>query len=805
MRHVHAFIATGTAALLIGVAGCARAQQPAHMEGEHQEHTPPSTNANTMSTAPEPNSLASTPHPVEPPPLTGGGTTAHGQTADRAGGPAERGGEAGRPRVRHSATTPMVVAPEVPTDADPSANRLIHEKSPYLLQHAYNPVHWFPWGAEAFATAKQADKPVFLSIGYSTCYWCHVMEQESFDNPGVAALMNDTVVAIKVDREERPDIDALYMSAVQGLTGQGGWPLTVFLTPDGEPFWGGTYFPPEDRFGRPGMTTTLRSIAEAWRTKRQDILRSSQSITRAIQAELRVEQTTPLSADTLAAGVAQFTAQYDATFGGFGPAPKFPRSHGLSFLLRGWYRSRDPEVLKMVERTLEAMACGGIHDHIGGGFHRYATDQEWLVPHFEKMLYDQALLARTYVEAYQITKRPRYAEVAHDIFAYVLRDLRDAGGAFYSAEDAGKVGQEGAFYVWTPQELDELLGQETATLFNQFYHVTPGGNFEHGTTILTSPETLEAFAARFGRPVAAVHAHLDAARARVLEARNRRARPHRDDKILTDWNGLMIGALAYGAQGLQEPRYAQAAKEAATFLMDELESTGQLLHRYRDGDASIPAFLEDYAFLSGGLLDLYTATGETRWLAEAIRLTKTMVQLFWDEQAGGFFLTSATHDPLIAKTKPLYDGAHPSGNSAAALILVRLAQLTMDPELTQSVERQMNALSGPVSQAPHAFPHFLIALDSWLGPSQEIVIAGSPQAPQTQAMLQVIRNRFLPRAVFAFQPADDTAPQIEAILPFLAHQRPLQGKSTAYVCERHLCKLPTTNVDTLAELLDAIR
>jgi len=712
-------------------------------------------------------------------------------------------------------------------------NRLVHEKSPYLLQHAYNPVDWYPWGPEAFAKAKREDKPVFLSVGYSTCYWCHVMEQESFDKPEVAQLMNDTVVAIKVDREERPDIDAIYMTAVQAMTGSGGWPMTVLLTHDGKPFWGGTYFPAEDRFGRPGLKTILRSISEAWRTKRSDIVRSSQRLTQAIQAGASIGSSALLNEGVLQNARTQFALQYDGVHGGFGAAPKFPRSHSLSFLLRSWHCDRQPKALEMVETTLDAMARGGMHDHLGGGFHRYSTDAKWLVPHFEKMLYDQALLARTYLEAYQVTGKAQYADTARDIFEYVLRDMRDATGAFHSAEDAGEVGKEGEYYVWTSQEIDAVLSPEDAAFFKRFYGVTPGGNFEHGTTILSIATPLDAFAAQQQRSVEEVRRQLEAGRTKLLAVRSQRKRPHRDDKILTDWNGLLIGTLAYGARALDEPRYAQAAREAASFLLEHLQAAspaaggtssvgnpsladtpsperisparsrdGRLLHRYRDGEASIPAFLDDYAFFAWGLTDLYEATGEARWLAEAKRLTQEMVRLFWDDKAGGFFFSGDQNERLIAQTKELYDGALPSGNSVAALDLVRLGQLTMDKELQGYAERLFQAFSGQANQASSAFPQFLIALDGWLGPSQEIVIAGDPASADTQEMLRAVYGRFLPRAVLAVQPANETSGAIEALIPFIKDQRPLRGKATAYVCENYVCNLPTTDVAKMVDLLN---
>lgn len=684
-------------------------------------------------------------------------------------------------------------------------NRLIHEASPYLLQHAYNPVDWYPWGEEAFAKAKQEDKPVFLSVGYSTCYWCHVMEQESFEHPDIAKLLNEHFVSIKVDREERPDIDALYMTAVQAMSGQGGWPMSVFLTPEGRPFWGGTYFPPEDRWGRPGFPAILRSIAEAWRTKRDEILSSSEAITQALQADRRTASPAALGLQTLQTVVEQLANQFDPVHGGFGEAPKFPRSHALSLLLRLWSRSQDAQPLQMVETTLQAMAHGGIHDQLGGGFHRYSTDAQWLVPHFEKMLYDQALLARTYLEAYQITGKAEYAAVARGIFDYVLRDLRDPAGAFYSAEDAGEVGKEGEFYVWTLEDLERAVGAEDATFISQFYGVTAQGNFEGGGSILHVPMALDRFAQEQGLAVSEIRARLEGARAKLLVARSQRPRPHRDDKILTDWNGLMIGTLAYGARVLDEPRYAQAAAQAADFVLTTLQRDGRLLHRYRDGHADIAAFLDDYAFFLWGLLELYEATFESRWLAEAVRLTHEMIRLFWDGEQGGFWLSGAHNERLIAPTKELYDGALPSGNSVAAHDLVRLGLLTMDASLQRYAQELFQAFAASLAQAPHAFTQCVIALDLWLGPSQEIVIAGDPSAEDTARMMRVIAERFLPRAVTVLHPSGPHAAALESLVPFVAAQQPLDGRATAYVCQNYQCRLPTTEPDRLASLLDELR
>ncbi|MBI4355063.1 MAG: thioredoxin domain-containing protein [Candidatus Omnitrophica bacterium] len=683
-------------------------------------------------------------------------------------------------------------------------NRLIHEKSPYLLQHAYNPVDWYPWGEQAFAKAKREDKPVFLSVGYSTCYWCHVMEQESFENHEIAQLLNASFVAIKVDREERPDIDALYMRAVQSMSGQGGWPMTLFLTPEGQPFWGGTYLPPEERWGRPGLPTVLRSMQEAWRTQREQILRSGRELTQALQTRAG-PQAEALTQATLAQAVQQIGQQFDERHGGFGPAPKFPRSHTLSLLLRSWDRTRDTRTLAMVEQTLEAMAHGGIHDQLGGGFHRYATDAEWLVPHFEKMLYDQALLARAYLEAYQVTGKTDYAGVTRGIFTYVLRDLRDPGGAFYAAEDAGEVGKEGEFYVWTAEEIAALLTPEEAALCRAVYGVTPGGNFE-GRTILRIAQPLEAAATTLRLDPDAAGVLLASAKAKLFAARAHRPRPHRDDKVLTDWNGLMIGALAYGGAALDEPRYTEAAADAARFVLSRLQQDGQVRHRYRDGEAAIPGYLDDYAFLAWGLLELYAATFDDTWLQEAQRLTREMVRRFWDEPGGGFYFSGAHNERLIAQTKEVYDGAVPSGNSVAALVLIRLGQLTMDGDLQHRAEQLLRAFAGQVHQAPHAFPQLLVAVDAWLGPSQEIVIAGDPAAADTRAMMRAVQRRWLPRAVVVVHPSDARrASAIETLAPFVRGQRAIDGHATAYVCQNYACQLPATTVAALTAALDAAR
>ncbi|MBI4436054.1 MAG: thioredoxin domain-containing protein [Candidatus Omnitrophica bacterium] len=699
-------------------------------------------------------------------------------------------------------------------------NRLINEKSPYLLQHAYNPVNWYPWGSEAFEKAKKEDKPIFLSIGYSTCHWCHVMERESFSDPKVAAIMNEHFVSIKVDREERPDVDTIYMAAVMTMTGSGGWPLTAFVTPDLKPFYGGTYFPPEDKWGRPGLKTLLRGIADAWKNRRGEVLRSSESLTQLIQAQSHTEagKGVSLSEETLKKGFQQYASQFDSDDGGFGSAPKFPRSHSLSFLLRYWKKSQDPKALEMVEKTLQEMAKGGMYDHIGGGFHRYSTDPQWRVPHFEKMLYDQTILAKTYLEAYQVTKKDEYARIAREIFDYVLRDMTGPEGGFYSAEDADSAPDpkhpdeksEGAFYLWTKSEVSKILGKEEAETFSYRYGVQPNGNTPFdphgeftGKNILYEAHSLEETAEKFGKSVEEAGLTLLDAKMKLFATRSKRLRPHLDDKILADWNGLMISSLAFGSRVLNEPKYRQAAEKAADFILSTLVTKeGRLLHRYRKGEAALAGTIEDYAFFIHGLFDLYEATFDSRYLEWAKRLAATMVQLFWDEKNGGFFFTADDAEKLLFRPRELYDGAIPSGNSVAALDLIRVGRLTMEKEFEGKAEVLMKTFSGEISNTPMAYPQLLIALDFALGPSKEIVIAGTPDDPATGAMVREVFGRFLPNKVVALRLPGEEGERLSTLVPFAKLQVPLGGKATAYVCENYVCNLPTTDLEKMITLLE---
>ncbi len=705
-------------------------------------------------------------------------------------------------------------------EADTYTNRLIHEKSPYLLQHANNPVDWYPWGDEAFEKARRQDKPIFLSVGYSTCHWCHVMEEESFSNPEIAKIMNDNFVSIKVDREERPDVDNIYMQVVMAMTGSGGWPMTVILTPDLKPFFGGTYFPPEDRWGSPGLVTILNTIAQKWKTERKQILGSSESITQAVRAEAQAKAAMSHTLDekTFEKAYQQFQSQFDSRFGGFGGAPKFPRSHTLSFLLRYWERTGDGKALEMVEKTLQEMAKGGMYDHIGGGFHRYSTDGQWRVPHFEKMLYDQAILSKTYLEAYQATGKEEYARIAREILDYVLRDMTGSNGAFYSAEDADSAPDpsqpnkksEGAFYLWSQDEITAVLGKEKGEIFNFYFGVGPNGNVPQdprgefkGKNILYVAHSLEETAKQFKKSSDEIETALKESRQTLFSIRSKRLRPHLDDKVLTDWNGLMISSLAFGSRVLNEPRYRDAVQKAADFLLEKMKrEDGRLMHRYRDGEVAITGFIEDYAFFTHGLIDLYEATFDPRYLEEANFFLKNMFPLFWDESGGGFFLTGKDAEKLIARTKELYDGALPSGNSVATLSLLRVGRLTMNREMAGWARSTLDAFSPEIDKFPAGYPQMSMALDFALGPFREIVIAGDQTEPGTQAMIRTIYGRFLPNKVVALHPKEmEDAKKIEALSPFIERQIMINGKPTAYVCKNYVCDFPTTDVEKLRELL----
>jgi len=683
-------------------------------------------------------------------------------------------------------------------------NRLINETSPYLLQHAHNPVDWYPWGKEAFERAKKENKPVFLSIGYSTCHWCHVMERESFENEQIAEIMNKHFICIKVDREHRPDVDGIYMNAVQMMTGSGGWPLSVFLTPEGKPFYGGTYFPPKDIYGRPGFERVLLSIAEAWKNKRQELVDSSDKISEVLANLTGPTKKETLSTDMLQAGFDYFRATFDAANGGFGPAPKFPQPTNLSMLLSYWHRTNDTQALQMVEKTLDAMAKGGIYDHIGGGIHRYATDERWLVPHFEKMLYDQALVSKVYLQAYQATGNKKYAATAREIFDYVLRDMTDPDGGFYSAEDADSEGKEGVFYVWDPKQINSILDKDEAEIFTAYYSVTKKGNFEENKTILNIEMSMAQLEKKFQKDQTVLMDILSNARSKIFNERVKRIRPHRDDKIITAWNGLMISSMAYGGAVLQEEKYIKAAERAGKFTLNALHKKGRLMRYYRQGRAVELAFLDDYAFTILGFLDLYGASFETKWLIEAKMLAEEMIKLFADNEQGGFFLTGKDSEKLIARIKPSTDGVIPSGNSAAAFALLKLGKLTMNQYFTEQGGKVLESFSRQLKQSSGYSSEMLSALNFLLGPTQEIVIAGNADAADTQQMLELIRRKFLPNAIILLHQQEKTDSAIDKTIPFIKNLTAIEGKATAYVCENYACNRPVNNIADLDKMLSDI-
>ena len=690
------------------------------------------------------------------------------------------------------------------------ANRLGLEKSPYLLQHAHNPVDWYPWSDEAFEKAHAEDKPIFLSIGYSTCHWCHVMERESFEDEEVAALLNQGFVSIKVDREERPDIDAVYMTVCQMMTGSGGWPMTIMLTPDKKPFFAATYIPKGSRTGQVGLMQLLPRVIDIWENRREEVLANGEKVAQVLSTPPRRAGRRELGPDTLEQARRRLSLRFDPRHGGFSRAPKFPTPHNLTFLLRDWSREGRAESLHMVESTLDAMRRGGVYDQIGFGFHRYSTDSEWLVPHFEKMLYDQAQLVMAYVEAYQATGKASYAATAREVIEYVLRDLSSPEGGFYSAEDADSEGVEGKFYVWTSDELRELLSKEDAERLIRVYGMTDEGNFReeasgdptgHNIPHLSAP--IDEKSEAIGLAPDQLVRWLDEVRSGLLVKRSQRVRPSLDDKVLTDWNGLMIAALAKAASALDEPSYLEAARRAADFLLERLfeEESGVLLHRYRAGEAAVPGFLDDYAFLAWGLLDLYEASFETKYLAEALRLTDELVDHFWDEADGGFFLTSDRAELVLARHKDAYDGATPSGNSVAAVNLVRLARMTGVTRYEELAERTINAFAAVVESAPDGFTHLLQALGLSLGPSYEVVIVGEEEAADTRALIRGLWTSYVPSKVVLFRSASTEAPEVATYSPFIEALGPRDGKATAYVCKGQSCELPTHDVTEMLELV----
>jgi uncharacterized protein YyaL (SSP411 family) len=680
-------------------------------------------------------------------------------------------------------------------------NRLAQETSPYLLQHAHNPVDWYAWGEEALQAAREQDKPILLSIGYSACHWCHVMEHESFENEAIARLMNENFINIKVDREERPDLDQIYMNAVQMMTGQGGWPMTVFLTPEGVPFYGGTYFPPEDRHNMPGFPRVLTGVAETYRTRPDDVTKTAVSML----GELRRFGQTPeagaaFSLETLDAAERGVSRGYDPKYGGFGSAPKFPPAMTLEFLLRQHQRTGEAKTLEMIEHTCRMMAEGGMYDQLGGGFHRYSTDARWLVPHFEKMLYDNALLSRLYLHVYQATGDEFYRRIAEETLDYVVREMTDERGGFYSTQDADSEGHEGKFFIWSPQEVAELLGADDAAAFNAYYDVTEGGNFED-SNILHVTASLEEVAQKASISVEELRAALQRGREKLFAARELRVKPGRDEKVLTAWNGLMLASFAEASASLERADYLAIAERNASFILSEMRRDGLLLRTYKDGQAKLNAYLEDYAFYADGLTALYQASGDVRWLEEAVALTERMIEEFWDTEDGGFFYTGQSHEELIVRTKDFFDNATPSGNSVAAEVLLTLAALTGNENYQRTAVTLFRLLASYIKRYPSAFGRALGALDFYLSTPREIVIIGPREDESTRALLREVWRPFVPnKVVVQSEGADESAAQT---IPLLRERTMIDGLPTAYVCEHYTCQRPVTKPEELAAQLNA--
>ena len=680
------------------------------------------------------------------------------------------------------------------------ANRLVNETSPYLLQHKDNPVDWYPWGEEALKRAREEDKPVLLSVGYSACHWCHVMERESFEDDETARMMNENFVNIKVDREERPDIDSIYMAAVQALTRHGGWPMTVFLTPDGAPFYGGTYFPPIPSRGMPSFQQLLLSVVDAYENRREEVLQNAQAVRDYLQASTAAvipeAETSGTELLDRAAGV--LLSQLDRRFGGFGGAPKFPQAMNLEVLLRHHHRTGERSALDGVELTCRQMANGGIYDQLGGGFSRYSVDGYWLVPHFEKMLYDNALLSRLYLETYQATGDAFYRRIAEETLDYVLRDMTSEAGGFYSAEDADSEGEEGKFYVWTPEELEAALDPDEARLAARYWDVTERGNFE-GKNILHVARPPEAVADEFGVSPEELWARIAGIRAKLFAVREERVRPGRDEKILAAWNGLMLRSFALAARVTGREDYREAAIENATFIVEKLIEDGRIHRSYKDGRARFNGYLEDYAMVADGLVALYEATFETRWLVEADALLDAVSELFWDEEKRAFYDTPADHEELVTRPRDVYDNAAPSGTSVATEVLLKLALFLDRSDYRQRAEDVLDELAGGMEKVPSGFGRLLCALDLSISETREIAIVGDPEAQDTRVLLETVYAGYLPNKVVAGRGPDDD--EAGGLIPLLAQRPAREGKATAYVCVHYACQTPTTDPEELSRQL----
>lgn len=684
------------------------------------------------------------------------------------------------------------------TTTDRVPNRLIKELSPYLLQHAYNPVDWYSWSKEAFEKAKVEDKPIFLSIGYSTCHWCHVMEGESFEDHEVAELMNKTFVSIKVDKEERPDIDNIYMAVCQAMTGSGGWPLTIMMTPEKKPFFSATYIPKESKYGRMGMIDLIKKVDHLWKTDKESLITSAEKLASGLQDIYEGESGESIDEHVLEEAVRNLSSMFDDEYGGFGLAPKFPSPHNLLFLLRDYKKNNNKKSLDMVTKTLDTMAMGGIFDHIGYGFHRYSTDRKWLVPHFEKMLYDEAMIAMACVETYQAAQSDKYKVIADRIFEYVINDMRAKEGPFYSAEDADSEGVEGKFYVWTADEIRKALNVYDAELAMKAYGVKDEGNFRdeatgkvEGLNILHLEQEIEA----------ALKPRLDNVRMHLKAIRDKRVRPLRDEKILTDWNGLMIGALAKAGRVFDNEEYVKTARIAADFFISSIKENGRLLHRYIDGEWNFSGNIDDYAFLIFGLIELYEATFDVKYLKEAIVLNDESIKLFWDDTQGGFYFTPKDGENIIIRTKEFYDGAIPSGNSIALLNLIRLSRISGDTKLERYISDLEKAFSRAIEGAPLGYTAFLLGIDYLLSKSYEIVICGDRNSEDTKNMIRALNKEFILNKVVLFNPINEDNSEITKIAPYVKAEKAVGGKATAYICKNFACGMPITDVDEMMKSL----
>ena len=680
-----------------------------------------------------------------------------------------------------------------PNQKETYLNRLAESSSPYLLQHKNNPVDWYPWGDEAFQKAAELDIPIFLSIGYSTCHWCHVMAHESFEDEQVAQLLNKNFISIKVDREELPEIDHVYMSVCQAMTGRGGWPLTIIMTPDKEPFFAGTYFPKNGRFGRPGMMELLPSIADAWKNRRAELVQSAEKINEYLVKSNTKELGTPLSKAILKETYSQFVNSYDKDHGGFGTQPKFPSPHNLVYLLRYHHMTDDKIALEMVEKTLQEMRLGGIFDHVGYGFHRYATDKEWLVPHFEKMLYDQAMLVMAYTEAFQITRKTEYKKTAEEILTYVQRDMTDVKGGFYSAEDADSEGEEGLFYIWTIQELQSIIGEEDTQFIQNIFNLTPEGNFKDEASGQSTGKNI--FHLKTPISNSKDLKKLSQIREKIFHIREKRIHPLKDDKILTDWNGLMIAAMAKAGVAFRDNVLIESAEKSAKFIFNNLmDKDGRLQKRYRKGKSGLDAHLDDYAFFVWGLLELYEATFKIGYLKNAIQLSDIMVSEFWNESSGGFYLGSDQTEKLIVRAMTGYDGAIPSGNSIAAMNLLKLTRITGEIKWAEMADKTFKVFSNEINRVPSGYTSMVTAFLFEYDHPKEIVVVGSGSDPATQVALTRMKSEYIPGKILLFKDTDQLSPGLSSLAKWTATQETIGDKVTFYVCQDFACKIPTTDI-----------